>query len=48
VLDQDDRIMLLRYDENGGFWATSGGSLESGETHPPGHRLRPAGGRPSP
>jgi 8-oxo-dGTP pyrophosphatase MutT (NUDIX family) len=26
--------MLLRYDENGGFWATPGGSLEPGETHP--------------
>jgi 8-oxo-dGTP pyrophosphatase MutT (NUDIX family) len=25
--------MLLRYDENGGFWATPGGSLEPGETH---------------
>jgi 8-oxo-dGTP pyrophosphatase MutT (NUDIX family) len=24
--------MLLRYDENGGFWATPGGSLEPGET----------------
>jgi 8-oxo-dGTP pyrophosphatase MutT (NUDIX family) len=34
VLDQDDRIMLLRYDENDGFWATPGGSLEPGETHP--------------
>ena len=34
MLDQDDRIMLLRYDENGGFWATPGGSLEPGETHP--------------
>ncbi|MDN3028422.1 NUDIX domain-containing protein [Streptomyces sp. S.PB5] len=28
VLDEDDRILLLRYDENGGFWATPGGSLE--------------------
>lgn len=26
--------MLLRYDENGSFWATPGGSLEPGETHP--------------
>jgi 8-oxo-dGTP pyrophosphatase MutT (NUDIX family) len=34
LLDDDDRIMLLRYDENGGFWATPGGSLEPGETHP--------------
>jgi 8-oxo-dGTP pyrophosphatase MutT (NUDIX family) len=33
VLDPDDRVMLLRYDENGGFWATPGGSLEPGETH---------------
>jgi 8-oxo-dGTP pyrophosphatase MutT (NUDIX family) len=32
VLDPDDRVMLLRYAENGGFWATPGGSLESGET----------------
>ncbi|MFF8911301.1 NUDIX hydrolase [Streptomyces olivaceoviridis] len=24
---------LLRYDENGGFWATPGGSLEDGENH---------------
>ena len=32
VLDPDDRVMLLRYDENGGFWATPGGSLEPGET----------------
>lgn len=33
VLDADDRVMLLRYDENGGFWATPGGSLEDGEDH---------------
>ena len=33
VLDPDDRVMLLRYDENGGFWATPGGSLEPGEDH---------------
>ena len=32
VLDPDDRVMLLRYDENPGFWATPGGSLEPGET----------------
>lgn len=25
--------MLLRYEENGGFWATPGGSLEPGEDH---------------
>jgi 8-oxo-dGTP pyrophosphatase MutT (NUDIX family) len=33
LLDPDDRVMLLRYDENGGFWATPGGSLEPGEDH---------------
>jgi 8-oxo-dGTP pyrophosphatase MutT (NUDIX family) len=33
VLDPDDRVVLLRYDENGAFWATPGGSLEPGETH---------------
>ncbi|WP_328759973.1 MULTISPECIES: carbamoyltransferase C-terminal domain-containing protein [Streptomyces] len=33
VLDADLRVLLLRYDENGGFWATPGGSLEEGE-HP--------------
>ena len=33
VLDPDDRVMLLRYDENGGFLATPGGSLEPGETY---------------
>jgi 8-oxo-dGTP pyrophosphatase MutT (NUDIX family) len=33
VLDADDRVMLLRYDEEGGFWATPGGSLEDGEDH---------------
>jgi 8-oxo-dGTP pyrophosphatase MutT (NUDIX family) len=33
VLDPSDRVMLLRYDENGGCWATPGGSLEPGETH---------------
>ncbi|MFC4060229.1 NUDIX domain-containing protein [Planomonospora corallina] len=26
-------MLLLRYDENGGFWATPGGSLEPGEDH---------------
>lgn len=34
VLDAQDRVLLLRYDENGGFWATPGGSLEDGEDHP--------------
>ncbi|MCT9113172.1 NUDIX hydrolase [Streptomyces mirabilis] len=33
VLDGDDRVLLLRYEENGGFWAVPGGSLEPGETH---------------
>ncbi|MBC2906747.1 NUDIX hydrolase [Streptomyces cupreus] len=33
VLDAEDRVLLLRYDENGGFWATPGGSLEDGEDH---------------
>ncbi|MGW2777299.1 NUDIX hydrolase [Streptomyces olivaceoviridis] len=33
VLDADNRVLLLRYDENGGFWATPGGSLEDGEDH---------------
>jgi ADP-ribose pyrophosphatase YjhB (NUDIX family) len=33
VLDPGDRVMLLRYDENSGFWATPGGALEPGETH---------------
>lgn len=27
VLDPDGRVMLLRYDENGGFWATRAGHL---------------------
>lgn len=34
VLDTDQRVLLLHYDENGGFWATPGGSLEPGEDHP--------------
>jgi 8-oxo-dGTP pyrophosphatase MutT (NUDIX family) len=34
LLDEQDRVMLLRYDENGGFWATPGGKVEDGETHP--------------
>ncbi|WP_415939922.1 hypothetical protein [Streptomyces sp. 039-1] len=25
LLDADQRVLLLRYDENGGFWATPGG-----------------------
>ncbi|WP_433513792.1 NUDIX hydrolase [Nonomuraea sp. CA-143628] len=33
ALDDDKRVLLLRYDENGGFWATPGGSLDSGEDH---------------
>jgi 8-oxo-dGTP pyrophosphatase MutT (NUDIX family) len=32
VMDDADQI-LLRYDENGGFWATPGGSLDLGEDH---------------
>jgi len=32
TLDEHDRL-LLRYEENGGFWATPGGSLEPGEDH---------------
>ncbi|MFJ5035528.1 NUDIX hydrolase [Streptomyces sp. NPDC088560] len=31
LLDPDDHVLLLRYDESGGFWATPGGSLEPGE-----------------
>jgi 8-oxo-dGTP pyrophosphatase MutT (NUDIX family) len=31
LLDADNRVLLLRYDENGGFWATPGGSREPGE-----------------
>lgn len=31
VLDDDDRVLLLRYDENRGFWATPGGSLEDAD-----------------
>jgi 8-oxo-dGTP pyrophosphatase MutT (NUDIX family) len=31
LLDADNRVLLLRYDENHGFWATPGGSLEPGE-----------------
>ncbi|CUU61223.1 ADP-ribose pyrophosphatase YjhB, NUDIX family [Parafrankia irregularis] len=34
VLDPDQRILLLHYDENDGFWATPGGSLEPGEDYP--------------
>jgi ADP-ribose pyrophosphatase YjhB (NUDIX family) len=34
VLDSHQRVLLLRYDENGGFWATPGGSLELGEDYP--------------
>jgi 8-oxo-dGTP pyrophosphatase MutT (NUDIX family) len=33
VLDPDGRAILLRYDENGGFWATPSGSLEPGDDH---------------
>ena len=33
VMAADNRVLLLRYDENGGFWATPGGSLEQGEDY---------------
>ncbi|WP_196454954.1 NUDIX hydrolase [Planomonospora sp. ID82291] len=35
TLDEHDRILLLRYDEDSGssFWATPGGCLEPGEDH---------------
>jgi ADP-ribose pyrophosphatase YjhB (NUDIX family) len=33
VVDADDRVLLLRYDEDGVFWATPGGSLEKGEDY---------------
>jgi len=34
VLDEHDRIVLLRYQEDGhAYWATPGGSLEPGEKH---------------
>jgi 8-oxo-dGTP pyrophosphatase MutT (NUDIX family) len=33
ALDDDHRVLLLRYEENGGFWATPGGSLNDGEDH---------------
>jgi ADP-ribose pyrophosphatase YjhB (NUDIX family) len=33
ALDDDQRVLLLRYDENGGFWATPGGALNKGEDH---------------
>lgn len=34
ILDADERVLLLRYEENDGFWATPGGSLEPGEDYP--------------
>lgn len=34
VLNENDQVLLLRYDEGEGvFWATPGGALEPGETH---------------
>lgn len=33
ALDDDQRVLLLHYAENGGFWATPGGSLDNGEDH---------------
>jgi ADP-ribose pyrophosphatase YjhB (NUDIX family) len=32
ALDDDQRVLLLRY-EKGGFWATPGGALNKGEDH---------------
>lgn len=34
ALDDAKRVLLLRYDEHGGFWATPGGSLDQGEDYP--------------
>lgn len=34
VLDAHLRVLLVRYDEDGGFWATPGGGLEPGEDYP--------------
>ncbi|WP_200931381.1 MULTISPECIES: NUDIX hydrolase [Frankiaceae] len=34
VLDPDQRVLLLHYDENDGFWASPGGGLEPGEDYP--------------
>ena len=33
AVDDQQRVLLLRYAENGGFWATPGGSLDPGEDH---------------
>ncbi|MGQ4329531.1 MULTISPECIES: NUDIX hydrolase [Streptomyces] len=33
TLDDAQRVLLLRYPEGGGYWATPGGSLEAGEDH---------------
>lgn len=33
ALDDAQRVLLLRYPEGGGYWATPGGSLEAGEDH---------------
>lgn len=33
VIDEHRRVLLLRYDEGGGFWATPGGALERGESY---------------
>ncbi|MFI7536540.1 NUDIX hydrolase [Streptosporangium sp. NPDC049376] len=34
VLDENDRVLLLRYDEGGKvFWATPGGALDPGEDY---------------
>ncbi|HWF82766.1 MAG TPA: NUDIX domain-containing protein [Streptosporangiaceae bacterium] len=37
LLDPDDRVLLMRYDDgppNGSHWTTPGGGLEPGESHP--------------
>jgi 8-oxo-dGTP pyrophosphatase MutT (NUDIX family) len=33
TIDDAQRVLLLRYREGGGYWATPGGSLEAGEEH---------------
>lgn len=33
VLDTEQRVLLVRYDDHGGFWATPGGSLQAAESH---------------
>ncbi|GAB3454213.1 hypothetical protein GCM10027436_55640 [Actinophytocola sediminis] len=38
ALDPAGRVLLVHYDENGGFWATPGGRVEDGEDHRTGLR----------